>query len=293
MAGNPSGAVVITGASTGIGRASALLLDRAGYRVFAGIRKQADAEALSGAASDRLTTITIDVTEADSIESARQQVTEAVGEDGLVGLVNNAGVGHGGPVEFVPIEDLRDALEVNLIGQVAVTQAFLSLIRKAKGTVVFMASIGGRISSPFLAPYSASKFGIEAVGDSLRREVSPWGIDVVVVEPGRIATEIWGKASETLDDRLAAMPEDARRLYGPQLAGFGKAYLEETEGGGIPPEKVGEVIHRAISSDRPKTRYLVGTDAKVGARLNSVLPDRVFDRMIRRQLKLPSDVPAE
>ena len=162
-----------------------------------------------------------------------------------------------------------------------------------KGTVVFIASIGGRISSPFMSPYSASKFGIEAIGDSLRREVSPWGIDVVVVEPGSIATEIWSKGAETLSDRVAEMPEDARRLYGPQLRRFGKAFLEDTGGRGIPPEKVGEVIHKAIRSDRPKTRYLVGTDAKVAARLKGALPDRTFDRMLRLQLKLPTDVPPE
>jgi NAD(P)-dependent dehydrogenase (short-subunit alcohol dehydrogenase family) len=293
MAGNASGAVVVTGASTGIGRATALLLDREGYRVFAGIRRQDHADELSRAGSDRLTPITIDVTDADSIEAARQEVAEAVGDAGLVGLVNNAGVGSGGPIEFMPIDDLRNTLEVNLVGQVSVTQAFLSLIRKAKGTVVFIASIGGRVSAPFMSAYSASKFGIEAVGDSLRREVRPWGIDVVVVEPGTIATEIWSKGTDALNDRMAELPEDARRLYGPQLARWGKAFLEETGDRGIPAEKVGEVVHKAISSDRPRTRYLVGTDAKVFARLNSVLPDRAIDRMLHQRLKLPSDVPPE
>jgi NAD(P)-dependent dehydrogenase (short-subunit alcohol dehydrogenase family) len=291
MAGNPSGAVVITGASTGIGRATALLLDREGYRVFAGIRKQAHADELSGAGSDRLTPLTIEVTDADSIDSARQQVTEAVGEEGLVGLVNNAGVGGGGPVEFTPIDDFRNTLEVNLIGQVAVTQAFLPLIRKARGTVVFIASIGGRVASPFLSPYSASKFGIEAVGDSLRREVSPWGIDVVVIEPGSIATEIWRKGSDAVDERLEQMPDDARRLYGDQLRSWAQAFMVEAGGRGIPPEKVAEVIHRAIRSEKPKARSLVGIDAKVGATLHSVVPTRTFDRMLRRQLKLSDEVP--
>jgi NAD(P)-dependent dehydrogenase (short-subunit alcohol dehydrogenase family) len=290
MAGNESGAVVVTGASTGIGRATALLLDRKGYQVFAGVRKQADSDELSRAGSDRLSPIAIDVTEADSIDAARQEVNAAAGEDGLVGLVNNAGVGGGGPIEFMQIEDLRNTLEVNLVGQVAVTQAFLPLIRKAEGTVVFISSIGGRIPLPFLSPYNASKFGIEAIGDSLRREVSPWGIDVVIVEPGSIATEIWGKAAETMSDRVAAMPEDARRLYGPQLAGFGKSFVEGSGGRGIPPENVGEVVHKAISSDRPRTRYLVGADAKVGARLKGALPDRTFDRMLRRRLNQPSDL---
>src|SRR5919109_1586684 len=202
MAGNASGAVVVTGASTGIGRATALYLDRKGYRVFAGVRKQADAKSLSDAGSDRLTPITIDVTKQRSITAARQQVERAVGDGGMAGLVNNAGVGGRGPIETMPLEDFRDVLEVNLVGQLAVTQAFLPLIRKAKGTVVFVASIGGRVASPFMSPYNTSKFGVEALGESLRHEVKPWDIDVVIVEPGSIDTDIWAKGEETMRYRL-------------------------------------------------------------------------------------------
>src|SRR5436190_1791572 len=212
MAGNESGAVVVTGASTGIGRATALLLDRRGYRVFAGVRKDEDERSLAEEGSDRLTPIRIDVTEERSISAAMKQVEEAVGENGVAGLVNNAGVGGGGPMEFIPIDDFRHTMEVNVVGQVAVTQAFLPLIRKGRGTVVFIASIGGRVASPFMSDYSASKFGVEALGDTLRREVGRWGIDVVVVEPGSIATEIWRKGSEALEQQTGAMPADARRL---------------------------------------------------------------------------------
>jgi NAD(P)-dependent dehydrogenase (short-subunit alcohol dehydrogenase family) len=293
MAGNESGAVVVTGASTGIGRATATLLDRRGYRVFAGVRKDEDANSLAEEGSDRLTPVKVDVTDESSISAAREQVREAVGGEGLVGLVNNAGVGGGGPLEFMPIKDFRRTLEVNVIGQVAVTQAFLPLIRKAKGTVVFIASIGGRVASPFLSDYNASKFGVEALGDSLRREVSPWNIDVVVIEPGSIATEIWRKGSDQMEQMRAAMPPDAERLYGSQVDAFGKSFIEETGGRGIPPEKVAEVIHKAIQSDKPKARYLVGVDAKVGARLHAAVPTRTFDGLLRRQLKLPSDVPPE
>src|ERR671924_841119 len=180
MGGNASGAVVVTGASTGIGRATALLLDGRGYRVFAGVRKEADADELRRRGSDPLTPVTLDVTEADQIESARERVAEAVGKGGLVGLVNNAGVGGGGPIEFMPLDELRGTLEVNLIGQVAVTQAFIPLIRKARGTIVFIASIGGRVASPFMSPYNTSKFAVEAVGESLRHELRPWEIDVAV-----------------------------------------------------------------------------------------------------------------
>src|SRR5262245_60104971 len=185
MAGHASGAVVVTGASTGIGRATALLLDERGYRVFAGVRREDHARELSQLGSDRLTPITLDVTDPEQIEAARGQVSDAVGTQGLVGLVNNAGVGGGGPIEFMPLDELRRTLEVNLIGQVGVTQAFISLLRRARGTIVFIASIGGRVASPFMSPYNTSKFAIEALGESLRHELRPWEIDVSVIEPAR------------------------------------------------------------------------------------------------------------
>ena len=292
MAGNESGAVVVTGTSSGIGRATALLLDAEGYRVFAGVRKEADARELSQACSDRLTPITIDVTDAGHIESAREQLAEAVGDEGLVGLVNNAGVGGGGPIEFMPLDELRRTIEINLIGQVAVTQACIPLLRRAKGTIVFIASIGGRVASPFMSPYNTSKFAIEALGESLRHELRPWEIDVTVVEPGSIDTEIWSKGNEQIRERLDEMPEDARRLYGRQITRFGEV-LNETASRGIPAEKVAEVVHKAISSDNPKHRYLVGTDAKIGARLKGTLPDRTFSKLAARQMKMPTDVPSE
>jgi short-subunit dehydrogenase len=292
MSGNTSGAVVVTGASTGIGRATALFLDTKGYAVFAGVRKQADADSLAEEGSERLTPITIDVTEGRSISDAKEEVQRAVGNEGLVGLVNNAGVGGGGPIEFMSLDSFRDTLEVNLVAQVAVTQAFLPLIRQAKGTIVFIASIGGRIASPFLSPYSASKFGIEALGESLRAELKPWDIDVAVVEPGSIDTKIWAKGADTAAEQFEGMSPDARRLYGKQLARFTEV-LGETAERGIHPDKVAEVVHKAIRSDKPKHRYLVGTDAKVAARLKGNLPERTFSKLLARQNKMPTDVPAE
>jgi NAD(P)-dependent dehydrogenase (short-subunit alcohol dehydrogenase family) len=293
MAGNESGAVMVTGASTGIGRATALFLDRKGYRVFAGVRKDEDAKSLKEAGSDRLKPIKLDVTKDRSIATAARNVRKAVGDEGLVGLVNNAGVGGGGPVEFMDLqEDLRDTVEVNLFGQVAVTQAFLPLLRKAKGTIVYISSIGGRVASPFMSPYNVSKFGLEALGESLRHELKPWDIDVVLVEPGSIDTEIWGKGRETMSDRLSKMPEDAGRLYGKQMQRFGEV-INETASRGISPDKVARVIHRAISSHNPRHRYLVGVDAKIGARLKGTLPDRTFAKLAARQTKMPTDVPPE
>jgi NAD(P)-dependent dehydrogenase (short-subunit alcohol dehydrogenase family) len=292
MAGNESGAVVVTGASTGIGRATALYLDKKGYRVFAGVRKQADAKSLAEVGSDRLTPITIDVTKDRSIKAAKDKVQRAVGKDGLVGLVNNAGVGDGGPVETMALDILRNVLEVNLVGQVAVTQAFLPLIRKSPGTIVFIASIGGRIASPFMSPYNTSKFAVEALGESLRQELAPWEIDVVVIEPGSIDTPIWKKGAETIDDQMAKLKPAAKRLYAKQLRRMDEV-LTETANRGIAPEKVAKVIHTAISSENPKHRYLVGRDAKIAARLKGTLPDRTFKKLIDRQVKMPTDVPAK
>jgi NAD(P)-dependent dehydrogenase (short-subunit alcohol dehydrogenase family) len=292
MAGKESGAVVVTGASTGIGRATALFLDEKGYRVFAGVRKQADAKALAADASDQLTPITIDVTKERSIKAAKDKVQRAVGKDGLVGLVNNAGVGDGGPVETMDLDILRNVLEVNLVGQVAVTQAFLPLIRKAPGTIVFIASIGGRIASPFMSPYNTSKFAVEALGESLRQELAPWEIDVVVIEPGSIDTPIWKKGAETIEDQFAKLTATTRRLYGKQLKRMDEV-LTETASRGIAPEKVAKVIHTAISSENPKHRYLVGRDAKIAAKLKGALPDRTFKKLIDRQVKMPTDVPSK
>ena len=197
------GAVVVTGASTGIGRATALHLDEQGYKVFAGVRKQADADSLEKEGSERLTPVTIDVAEQRSIDGRAQggPATPSA-RRGLAGLVNNAGIADAGPVEHLPVDEFQKVIDVNLVGQYAVTQAFLPLLRRGDGTIVFITSIGGRVASPFFSPYNAAKFGLEGMADSLRRELKPWkGMDVVVVEPGSIATPIWEKGERQLRGR--------------------------------------------------------------------------------------------
>ena len=293
MAGKKSGAVLVTGASTGIGRATALLLDAKGYRVFAGVRKEADGEALKEEGSERLTPVMIDVTRQPSVTEAKRKISRAVGKEGLAALVNNAGVGGGGgPVEFMDLQDLYQTLDVNLFGQVAVTQAFLPLVRKAQGTVVFVASIGGRVASPFMSPYNISKFGVEALGESLRHEVMPWDIDVVVIEPGSIDTDIWSKGAEEINKIFGKLPAKAKKLYEAQMKRFGEV-ITETASRGISPEKVAKVIYGAIRSHNPRPRYLVGLDAKVAARIKGTVPERTFTRLHGRQMKLPRDVPSE
>jgi NAD(P)-dependent dehydrogenase (short-subunit alcohol dehydrogenase family) len=280
VADGSRGAVVVTGSSTGIGRACALELDRRGFAVFAGVRKEADAEALRAAGSDRLRPLIIDVTEPEQIAAAAGVVAEA-SPAGLAGLVNNAGVGVGGPLELIPIDDFRRQIEVNLIGQIAVTQAFLPALRRARGRVVFLSSIGGLNANPYMSPYHASKFGIEAVGDSLRQEMRQFGVEVSLVEPGSVATPIWAKGKESADaiqDRLT--PED-ERLYGDKVARMGKV-LEKVGARGVPPEKVADAVARALTDKRPKTRYLVGGDARMTLLMRRVLPDRIRDRIVAR-----------
>ena len=279
--------VVITGASTGIGEACALRLDRNGFRVFAGVRKEADAQRLKQQASERLQPVTIDVTNEAQIEAAAKTVAEAVGEAGLAGLVNNAGVSINGPLEYLTSEDLRKQLEVNVVGQVAVTRAFLPLIRKAQGRIVNVGSIGGRFTTPFLGPYCASKHAMEAISDALRQELRPWGIHVSLVEPGSIATEIWQKGQSDADEMMKNMPEEALMRYGKAFTALREA-AAKFEAAGIPPDRVARSVEHALTSGRPRTRYIVGFDATVQRLIRDIVPDRMRDRLVAGQLKLPS-----
>ena len=258
----PTGNVVITGASTGIGRATALHLDTQGYTVFAGVRGDAAGEELRSAASDRLTPLRIDITDDESIKAAAQQV-QAAGP-ALAGLVNNAGVVVAGPIEYLPLEELRRQLEVNLIGHVAMTQAMLPLLRAGRGRIVNLSSIGGRLANPFIGAYVASKFALEGLSDSLRRELRPLGVKVSVVEPGSVATEIWRKGDEEAEQVLDRIPPEGLQVYGEGIAAAQKAASQLAQQA-ISPEEVAKVIAHALSAGRPKTRYVVGRDARIQA----------------------------
>lgn len=276
---------LVTGASTGIGASSALELDRRGYRVFAGVRRQEDGERLRARASGRLTAVMLDVVDPDSIAAAAASVAQAAGPAGLAGLVNNAGISVAGPLEFIPIEDLRRQLEVNVVAQVAVTQAFLPLIRRARGRIVNMGSVCGLVATPFLAPYSMSKYALEAFTDALRRELYPWGIHVSIIEPGIIATPIWEKGfdqARTLFDRLAPQ---ARQLYESAFTATLSA-TEAKRAAATPPEKVARAVRHALTARWPRTRYLVGRSARGAARGAWLFPDRLFDRITRRHVGL-------
>lgn len=272
---------VVTGASTGIGRAAAQHLDACGWRVFAGVRKEADAEALRGDGSERLVPLMLDVTDPAQIAAAAGQIGEEVGEAGLDGLVNNAGIAVPGPLEALPIDDFRRQVEVNLTAQVAVTQAMLPAIRVARGRIVFITSIGGRMAFPMFGAYHAAKFGLEAAGDVFRQELRPWGIEVAVIEPGSIATEIWDRGQEEADAFVAGATDEQESLYGQAVAAY-REVARRTGARGIPPERVAKAIEHALGARRPRTRYLVGLDAKAQARLNAILPTRLVDRLVAR-----------
>ena len=276
--------VLITGASTGIGRACALRMDAQGWRVFAGVRREEDAESLRAEASSRLRPLMLDVTDAGQIAEAAERIATELGGAGLDGLVNNAGIAVPSPLETLPVDDFRQQIEVNLTGQVAVTQALLPRIRSARGRIVFVSSIGGLIAFPLTGAYHAAKFGIEAVGDVFRQELRQWGISVSIVEPGSIATPIWDRGEERADEIGERTPH-REELYGKAIARYRKV-IKDTAERGIPPEKVADAIEHALDSRRPKARYLVGRDAKLQAPLRHLIPTRLFDRIVARVMGL-------
>ena len=286
---------LITGASTGIGRATALRLLAGGWTVLAGVRDPAASESLVAeahasarpGASGRMLPLSLDVTDPVQVAAARERVdAEAEGagasaRGGLDALVNNAGIVIGGPLELVSDEDMRRQFEVNVFAQIAVTQALLPALRRAGGRIVFVSSIGGRVSMAFTAPYAASKHAIEAFGDALRVELHNSGVQVALVEPGSVATPMWDKGRAEAE--RVSIPDDLQQAYGRVPAAIDKV-IEGTARRGVPAEQVAATIERALTSPRMNARYVVGTDAKVMLLAKRLLPDLVFDKVLRRVL---------
>ncbi|GAB2604075.1 SDR family oxidoreductase [Kribbella endophytica] len=268
--------VVVTGAGSGIGAATAVRLDGDGWRVFAGVHDPHDVEILDRQTSDRTTVVQLDVTSEKSIKEFAGQVDLALGSDGLHALVDNAGKGVAGPLETLPIDSLRDQFEVNVIGQVAVTQQFLPMLRRVDGArVVLVGSVGGLVAVGFAGAYHASKYALEAIADAWRQELAPDGVQVVIVEPGPLATPIWSKAAKTLDalppndryrERVDALRERLTRM-GKDSAGADQAV---------------ERIVEAVTVARPRTRYATGAAATVVPKVRRLVPDRLFDRIAQR-----------
>jgi NAD(P)-dependent dehydrogenase (short-subunit alcohol dehydrogenase family) len=274
--------VFVTGSSTGIGRACVVRLEQTGWRVFAGVRKQPDAGSLMAESSFRVTPVTIDVTDARSIAQAAEVVTAALNGSGLNGLVNNAGISVQGPLEYLPPEELRRQLEVNVIGQLAVTQALMPLIRSARGRIVMMSSISGRaMSLPLIAPYTASKTALEGLSEALRYELMPEGLHVALIEPGSIDTPIWSKGDATVGPILRALTPDGARRYSAMIH-RAQILASKQARRGLPAERVARKVERALTSPRPRLRYLVGVDAHVRAYAEPLMPQPLKDLVVRR-----------
>jgi NAD(P)-dependent dehydrogenase (short-subunit alcohol dehydrogenase family) len=268
--------VVVTGASTGIGAATARELARRGFHVLAGVRRDSDATTLR---APGIEPVILDITEPDHIDSLRTRVGT-----GLRALVNNAGISVNAPVEALPMSEWRRLFEVNLFGHIAVTQALLPALLRGEGRVVNISSVGGRVALPTYGAYAGTKFALEAASDALRRELAPHGVRVIVVEPGGVRTEMAGRGGLTASRLAAGMTADQNRRYGTLIQAV-IAQAAAFTGRGLRAEEVAQVIARAVTARNPRTRYPIGRDAALLTRLSRVLPDRVLDRIVAAGLR--------
>ena len=278
--------IFITGASSGIGRATALRLARNGWRVFATVRRETDARAIQEEANGTLESVRMDLGDRDSIAAAARDVKVRLNGGGLDGLFNNAGIGGISPVECTPLDALREIYEINLFGQIAVIQAFLPLVRLAKGRIVNTGSVGDHISPPFIGVLCSSKAAFASMSAALRLEMRPQGTHVCVIEPGSINTPAVEKTLGGVEKTIAGLPPEGAGLYGEALRRMGRTFLNN-ERAGSSPEVVAEVVERALTDRRPRTRYAAGKDSVKLATLARCLPEKLLDLAILKKFGLP------
>ena len=279
--------VVVTGASSGIGRACVSRLVSSAWQVFATVRKPDDGDRLQSEVGPDFTPVIMDVTDRASVTAAVEQVTSKLCGRGLNGLVNVAGIGMVRPVEYVTPSDLRQAFDVNVFGQIAVTQAFLPLLRKARGRIVNISSVGAHIAIPFGSLINASKSAFGLFSDTLRLELHPFGIRVCVVEPGAIKTPAVEKTLGNIEAVIGNLPASGAQQYGEMLREFARrGYAREMNGS--PPEVVAQAVHRALTAHRPRIRYQVGKHAHLLTMLPRILADRLLDAILLRITGLPT-----
>jgi len=269
--------VLVTGASRGIGHATVKRLLGAGWDVFAGVRRETDGRSLVDQLGERVRPVLLDITNDAQVDALPAQLPAS-----LDALVNNAGVVVGGPVEALALDELRRSLEVNVVGQVAVTQAVLPRLRATRGRVVFVSSLSGRIVTPMTGAYNASKFALEAVADALRMELWPWRIGVSLVEPAQTDTDMWRKADDQLEESVATVSDEHRELYAQHIDGFRKA-IPKSQRMAASPDGVADTILRALTDRRPRPRYIVGAAPRAQYRIASLLPTGALDSAMRRQ----------
>jgi NAD(P)-dependent dehydrogenase (short-subunit alcohol dehydrogenase family) len=276
------GAIVITGASTGMGEHCAVGLAQRGYRVFAGVRKATDGESLRLRGGASLEPLILDVTNEAQVQDAARTVERALAGAPLSALWNNAGISVNGPLEFIELDALRRQLEVNVIGQVAATQAFLPMLRRARGRILTTGSVGGFFTTPMLIPYCMSKFAMEAMSDGLRRELRPHGVDVILLEPGGIKSKIWDKGINESEEFVRKAPPQMMEIYG-SLVNALRRLAPQMERDAHSPQAVLDCVVHALESPRPKTRYRMGHNSTV-QRIVSFLPDRWQDALVARMM---------
>ncbi|HJQ43414.1 MAG TPA: SDR family oxidoreductase [Jatrophihabitantaceae bacterium] len=273
--------VLVTGAGRGIGKTTTLRLAAAGWDVYAGVRNEADGDALLAEAGERVHTLRLDVTSEDDLKMLGGRLPPE-----LHAVVNNAGIAVGGPIEALRAEALREQLEVNVVGQVAVTQAVLPRLRASRGRIVLVSSISGRISNPNLGAYAASKFALEAIADALRIELHPWRIAVSLIEPGQIDTDIWRNAGDVLEETVAGMRPEHRELYAKHIDGMRKA-IPLAQRMAASPDGVAKAIEHALTARRPKARYVIGATTKLQIALAGVTPTPMMDASLRKLTGVP------
>jgi NAD(P)-dependent dehydrogenase (short-subunit alcohol dehydrogenase family) len=273
--------VLVTGAARGIGRATALRLAAGGWDVVAGVRRAEEGEALAGAGGGRIAPVLLDVTDAEQLRALDDALPAR-----LDAVVNNAGIVVSGPVEGTALDDLRRQLEVNVVGQVAVTQAVLPRLRESRGRIVFVSSLSGRVSTPMTGAYNASKFALEGLADALRMELRPWGMRVVLVEPAQTDTDLWRQADQALDESVAALSPAHRELYARHIDGS-RRMIPRSQRMASPVDGVAATIERALTARRPKARYVVGAGPRAQAMLTQVTPTAARDALLRAATGVP------
>ena len=273
--------ILITGTSSGIGKACVLELDKLGFKIFATVRKQEDANNLKKETSKNVLPVIMDITDNLSIKSAYEVISKITDENGLYALINNAGIAIGGPLEFIPLDDVRKHFEVNVFGHIAVIQSFLKLLRKGKGRIINISSIDGKVITPFLVPYSASKFALEAFSDALNIELKAWNIPVTTINPGNIKTQMWMKSIENTRKQLSTYPEEMHVLYDKTMNKVLKAATKVSEYG-ISPNNVTKAVVRALYSKKPKRRYIVGLDANIMYYISKYFPESVIYKLVTK-----------
>jgi NAD(P)-dependent dehydrogenase (short-subunit alcohol dehydrogenase family) len=278
--------VLVTGASSGVGRSTTLLLSDSGFEVLAAVRNEADALVLQNQNPDHIHPVIIELRDQSMIRDAASQLAHKTGKDGLYGLVNCAAMLHCGPLEYFPRELWFEQYDVNLFGPMALTQAMLPLIRKANGRIVNIGAVGGGISLPFYGAIASSKIALEAVNDALRRELHPFGIHVSIIEPGGIATPANNKMRDSVTRFLSDLEPIGQDRYGEAMEAFSQ-WAFKMHQHNLRPEKVAKTVMKALQARKPKTRYRLGWDSRGSAVLMKLLPDRWFDKVILKISKLP------